>query len=238
MGELENEVTGRRFLLPSRFIVGRSESSELSLTDARVSGEHATLYFDSGFWVVRDLASRNGTLVNGVSVGAGERRLLALGDRLAFGSESETWILVDESGPNDAAIERTVQATFELAEVTLELTSSQDEESLTIVLATKTARTTLPERAFHYLLLTLARARAQDQTSGVAEEEAGWVSLQDLIPGLYPDQETLNVHLYRARKQFIELGAKDARGLIERRVPAKQVRLGISRLVLARHGEK
>ena len=65
-------------------ILGRHDSCDVLLSDPSVSRRHARLSFRDGSWVLQDLDSTNGTLVNGVQVG---RCALRPGDRLALGDE-------------------------------------------------------------------------------------------------------------------------------------------------------
>jgi Nif-specific regulatory protein len=61
---------GRHFPLdPDRPThVGRGSTCEIMLTDPVCSRFHAVVFFDEGFWQVRDTGSRNGTLVNGQKI--------------------------------------------------------------------------------------------------------------------------------------------------------------------------
>ena len=63
-------------------VIGRSETCDVVVTRPEVSRRHARLVFRDGSWFVHDLASTNGTTVNGTRVG--RCRLLA-GDRLDVG---------------------------------------------------------------------------------------------------------------------------------------------------------
>lgn len=63
--------------------VGRSPSNDLVLSAAEVSREHALLRRDRNTLHVKDLASRNGTWVNGVRITRHEARS---GDEIAFGT--------------------------------------------------------------------------------------------------------------------------------------------------------
>ncbi|HUE26807.1 MAG TPA: FHA domain-containing protein [Solirubrobacteraceae bacterium] len=65
-------------------IVGRHHACDVVLSDPSVSRRHARLVFRDGNWVLQDLESTNGTMVNGVRVG---RCALRPGDRLALGDE-------------------------------------------------------------------------------------------------------------------------------------------------------
>jgi FHA domain len=70
-------------------LVGRYQACDIVLTHTSVSRLHARLTFRDGNWVLRDLDSTNGTLVNGESV---IRCRLLPGDVLTLGDES---VLVD-----------------------------------------------------------------------------------------------------------------------------------------------
>ena len=65
-------------------VVGRASSCDVVLDDSTVSRTHARLTFRDGAWVIQDLASTNGTIVNGKYVG---RCRLEPGDRLLLGVE-------------------------------------------------------------------------------------------------------------------------------------------------------
>lgn len=65
------------------YIAGRSSEVDLILADDAVSRKHARFYPSRGQIWVRDLGSRNGTVINGQSV---ERHMLREGDRIAIGS--------------------------------------------------------------------------------------------------------------------------------------------------------
>jgi hypothetical protein len=95
----------------------------------------------------------------------------------------------------------------------------------------------LKARSHGETLLWLARARLEDRARGLPEEEQGWVYLQDALQQLQLTENALNVHVFRARQQ---LG--DHR-VIERRLRAVQLRIGLLRLEVAggppnRPGEK
>lgn len=62
--------------------IGRHPSCDVVLNDVSVSRRHAELRFRDGRWILRDLGSTNGTLLNGLRVG---RCQLRVGDRLDLG---------------------------------------------------------------------------------------------------------------------------------------------------------
>jgi hypothetical protein len=80
-------------------VVGRAPACLLRLDDPGVSAEHASIFWTGDRWEVRDLGSSNGTFVDGKLLSPGERVALAEGAELAFGGESERWMLLDASPP-------------------------------------------------------------------------------------------------------------------------------------------
>jgi predicted component of type VI protein secretion system len=79
-----------RLLDGVRLTVGRSGENDLALdADTEVSRVHAVLEQVGPSWVVRDLSSRNGTLVNGERI-AGDRPLTT-GDELRIGATRMTY---------------------------------------------------------------------------------------------------------------------------------------------------
>gem|GEM_PF-3000241 len=70
-------------LVPGRaYTIGRSEESDLRLTDARVSRRHARLVHEDGAWWIEDLQTTNGTRKNGAFI---RRERLQHGDELSMG---------------------------------------------------------------------------------------------------------------------------------------------------------
>jgi hypothetical protein len=73
----------RSFTLRGTMSVGRNEDREIFLVDPSVSRTHAMIETEGGFPVVHDLASKNGTFVNGDRV---TTKALSAGDTVAFGN--------------------------------------------------------------------------------------------------------------------------------------------------------
>jgi hypothetical protein len=67
-----------------RLLVGRHPSCDVVVDAPSVSRRHAQLTHRAGTWVIQDLASTNGTWVNGERVG---RTALRAGDILTLGSQ-------------------------------------------------------------------------------------------------------------------------------------------------------
>ncbi len=88
---LRGAGTGSEFSLDrARVVVGRGDSARLRFDDDAMSREHAAFEFaDQGFRV-RDLASRNGTLLNGATIEVAE---LKHGDRIQLGEHVFQFVL-------------------------------------------------------------------------------------------------------------------------------------------------
>ncbi|MEV0618860.1 FHA domain-containing protein [Nonomuraea sp. NPDC050404] len=81
----EGPLSGRRYLLDDRpMTLGRRNDSRIVLAGNRASRAHAEVRYEEGRYVLRDLDSRNGTLVNGNRVTS---HVLQTGDLIAIGDE-------------------------------------------------------------------------------------------------------------------------------------------------------
>lgn len=109
---------------------------------------------------------------------------------------------------------------------------SSDEEHVVVAMVHGEEVAEMPPRSFHYLLLTLARARLDEADLPIAER--GWVERDALCKMLLTDPTKLNVDIYRARKQLAELGVIGATGIIERRASTRALRLGVEALTVRR----
>jgi hypothetical protein len=96
---------GRRFHLPARGLLGRSARATLRLDDTFASSEHARIGWNGSAWEIRDLASRNGTFVNGTPIPSGSSRALEAGDRIGFGSPEASFVFEDGSPPDAMAVD-------------------------------------------------------------------------------------------------------------------------------------
>jgi HD-GYP domain-containing protein (c-di-GMP phosphodiesterase class II) len=96
---VSDEVKGKVWEHDSLLRAGRLGSLEIVLDDSSVSRRHAELrYQPPAGWVLRDLESTNGTYLNGVRLGPGERPVRAK-DFIQFGKVA----LVVETAENGAA---------------------------------------------------------------------------------------------------------------------------------------
>ncbi len=94
----------QRFEVPVRCLVGRAILADLLLKGRRVSTEHAVVFWKQGAWYVRDLASRNGTYVNGVQLEPRQVARLSRGDVLRFGDPEEVFGFAEDDGPAPSAV--------------------------------------------------------------------------------------------------------------------------------------
>ncbi len=60
-----SSLAGTSYTLVSETTIGRAQGCAVSIDDARISKIHARVFVDGGQWVIEDLGSTNGTLVNG-----------------------------------------------------------------------------------------------------------------------------------------------------------------------------
>jgi len=305
MAVLQHATSGVRYPLASRMLVGRSHACGVQLSSQQVSGVHAELAWDGERWFVHDLGSRNGTLLDGQRLSPEQRQPLSVGSQIAFGIDTEQFVLIDASPPGLVAMAdggRLVHATggllslpsedepevtllaqldgrwlveteqgirplvhheqitaggvdwrvhlpgavqytadadadepMSIATVRLEFTVSLDEEHVEIRVGHGPRDTPLRPRAHDFFLLTLARARLDDQAQpDLAEAEHGWVYRQDLARRLQVDRNLINLWIHRARRQFSDAGVLDVAGLIERRTGSEQLRLGVAQLRVTR----
>lgn len=263
------------------------------LGQSRASGEHAIFVWDKG-WFVRDLASRNGTFVDGVRIEPGVLTRVERETALAFGSLDDTWHLIDADPPSMRAVSEAgaiyavqgllalpsqenpevcvfrdargqwlvetpagtrtaldgstvdvggvtwtlylpdrLPPTLASSKLTLDRTGlrfevSRDEEHVSVSLLAAGGPVDLGDRAHHYTLLTLARARLAD--AQLPESARGWVHRDDLLRDLAVDATLLDLHVFRARRQLASVGVEDAAMIVERRTQAGQLRIGVARL--------
>lgn len=75
-------------------VIGRSRAVDLCLADPDTSRRHARIVCADGTFVLHDLASTNGTWVNGARI---EERVLKPGDRIQIGSQEIAFCEVEAS---------------------------------------------------------------------------------------------------------------------------------------------
>lgn len=93
MGWLREPISGMRVPLEAVHLVGRTKRCALLLDDSKVSHEHASLRWNGDAWTIRDLGSLNRTTVDGRTLATGEVAVLKAGSKIAFGADTQCWIL-------------------------------------------------------------------------------------------------------------------------------------------------
>jgi hypothetical protein len=118
-----------------------------------------------------------------------------------------------------------LQIDMTLDAVNLNFAVSRDEERVEITLSHRGVERALDPREHGYVLLTLARARLEDES--LPPPERGWRERTQLERMLAMDSNALNVAIHRARQQFLAAGVSGAAGIVE--VRRKKRRLGTDR---------
>jgi hypothetical protein len=114
---------------------------------------------------------------------------------------------------------------------------SSDEEHIRLVLKEAGRSLEFPSRSFCSPLMFLAEARLLDERAGIAGAECGWRSRHSLLESLRVSPEKLNLDLHRARRALLAKGVRDVNRLIERRLEAGLLRIGILRISVERPGD-
>lgn len=65
---LNNKPLGELSLSAPRITIGRRTTCDIAIDHPAISGTHAVIYLENNAYVIEDLESTNGTLVNGVAV--------------------------------------------------------------------------------------------------------------------------------------------------------------------------
>lgn len=156
-------------------------------------------------------------------------RPVADGDEIALGTRSfrlhlpEPWVETWRAAGAPPAVD----------ELELRFQVSLDEEHVTLSGWHMGREIPLHARSYHYLLLTLARARLADAADpSLPPAEQGWLDVDRLCRMLGADERTLNTWVYRVRRLFAEAGVLDPAAAVARR-PGK-MRIGSGRLVVGR----
>jgi pSer/pThr/pTyr-binding forkhead associated (FHA) protein len=98
MGILREIGNGKEHVLEANHILGRSARCAVPLAYVWIDPVHAELRWTGEAWTIRDLASMNGTFVDGEALKGGQVHVLREGSAIRLGRGSE-FELVDSSGP-------------------------------------------------------------------------------------------------------------------------------------------
>jgi FHA domain len=173
---------------------------------------------------------------------------------------NDSWILEDETGireasdgevialgtsryrlwlpPPEVELARTQMLSERpsFSQATARFDVSSDEETVKITLMQSSSTLPLPEWAYNYVLLTLARAVLKDQADGVPVEDVGWLYCDDLARSLNITMTKLNIDVHRARRSMEAMDYfYDPSMIVERRRTTGQIRLGTLHVVINDH---
>lgn len=115
---------------------------------------------------------------------------------------------------------------------------SRNEEHCMLYVEATGQKWDLGERVHHYLLVTLARKRIEDQHLGLDIESQGWLDVSLACMMLRLDLSHLNIQIFRAKQQFKKSFPRQGfdHSLIERR--RGEIRLGSYRFTIKSGGSK
>jgi len=173
----------RDIVLGARLVVGRVEGVDLVLDDKGISRRHCEFEQKGDGWLVRDLGSSNGTLVNGDKV---TEKALAAGDRVRLGGITLTF------SPNDA-------------DFVLRFTSG---EHAGRDVPLSGARTTLGRRPDN--TVAFADVKVSGVHLEVARDGDGWV-LRDLgsTNGTFLDGKKVTTEVALSHGDHVKVGVSD-----------------------------
>ena len=81
---LAGKLAGDKYPIERELTLGRGEQADVQIEDTLVSRMHSRIFkHENGAFVIEDLESRNGTVVNGMPI---TKQLLSYGDRIQIGS--------------------------------------------------------------------------------------------------------------------------------------------------------
>lgn len=104
---LDERFRGRTYeIVTRRTTVGRGEMNTLCLADDSVSERHCEIYDNGGDLIIRDLDSRNGTIVNGELIRDAQRPL-APGQIVKFGAVAARLELSPDRSAGDSVTDVT-----------------------------------------------------------------------------------------------------------------------------------
>jgi hypothetical protein len=137
-------------------------------------------------------------------------------------------------GAGSASEVSCLEAPVRLRHFTLAFSVSGNEEYVHLSLLAGAIELDLGARSHHYLLLTLARRRLRDASDGLPDTSCGWVHLEDWAHDPSMSTARINLDIHRIRKQFAARGLGDADSIVERRFRRKEIRLGPTKIQIAR----
>ncbi|MCP8900647.1 FHA domain-containing protein [Gilvimarinus xylanilyticus] len=149
------------------------------------------------YWYVYREANSNQWLAQAVADESKPPQTLSHNDILECGSQHWQLHCAAACAPT---VEKMVPKCITEADIQFDV--SLDEETTDLRIQNQGKNYHLGARAHHYLLLLLARHRAEDAKRGLDEQDQGWVANDLLIQELGLEPGHLNIQVYRARQQL------------------------------------
>jgi hypothetical protein len=112
----------------------------------------------------------------------------------------------------------------------LHFTVSLDEEYVHLRVVCGTTELDLGSREHHHVLLTLARIRLEEEARGLSRSACGWTYSDHVARNANP--QSLNLDVFRIRRQFRRCAVRDAAGIVERRTGVGQIRIGTGHVTI------
>lgn len=162
---------------------------------------HGYFYCEAGVWKLEDAA---GNLLD-----------LRPGESLHLGDATFRFHAPGPAPETPMAVDPIAEPTME--KMTLDIRVSPDEEAAAVTAQVDGERLELPARAHLYLLAHLARQRLVNMDRHGQRNDAGWVSVEEACHELaISTPEALAVTVYRCRKDFEQIGIREASKLVDR----------------------
>ena len=169
-------------------VLGRDETSDYAIPHERISRRHAQISLEDGRWLLTDLKSKNGTLVNNQKVESG---LLNDGDRIQLAAQAILVFHLDD--PDETASETTNRLMNGLW---------LDIDHREVFIDNKQLSPRLSKRQFDILALLVERSETKEPVVGSDEIAAkGW-PVEHAHAGVTLDM--LNAEFYRLRQRLAD----------------------------------
>mmetsp|Transcript_3499 Transcript_3499/g.9348 ORF Transcript_3499/g.9348 Transcript_3499/m.9348 type:complete len:166 (-) Transcript_3499:1269-1766(-) len=110
--------------------VGRTKNNKMHIKDPSVSEKHAEVCWNGRSWLVRDLDSSNGTVLNGVRLRPMESRELCNGSELLFGSDSAGKVQLTPVDLSSCTVEQMIHCLHEALAQSLEAQAHDEAATL------------------------------------------------------------------------------------------------------------
>jgi hypothetical protein len=153
-------------------------------------------------------------------------------EKVPFSVDGTLWRLCNTSLLQPTSVAGEGRESMSLDEVRLHFRVSRNEEHVQLIAHWGERPIDFGARAYHYSLLTLARARLRDQEAGVPAASAGWMDQDELLDLLHVGPEKLALDTFRVRRQFSAAGFVHATAIVERRPATKELRIGVSNITI------